>query len=129
MTELAAVENKCVENLEDSLFDLVLPLIEQQEVSICLDVGHLFRRGGGELGLVARHSDRIREVHLHDTISTSPGEQTQSQEHLAWGEGQIDYLALLNRLGEMDYSGSVIFELNNQADLEKSLEQIEVFWG
>lgn len=117
----------CVENLEDPLFNLALPLIEQQEVSICLDVGHLFRRGGGELGLVARHSDRIREVHLHDAVRASPGEQTQSQDHLALGEGQVDYLALLNRLEEMDYSGPVILELNNQTDLEKSLEQIEVF--
>mgnify|MGYP000429279349 CR=1 FL=1 len=40
----------CVENLEDSLFDLALPLIEQHQVSICLDVGHLALQGGGAHG-------------------------------------------------------------------------------
>jgi endonuclease IV len=34
-------QDLCVENLEDSMFDLALSLIERCGTGICLDVGHL----------------------------------------------------------------------------------------
>ncbi len=117
----------CVENLEDSLFDLALPLIEQYGTSICLDVGHLAWQGASELGFLARHRDRIREIHLHDAVLPSTDSQHQIRDHLALGQGQVDYLGLLGKLEETGYDGAVILEVNTQADLEESLERISSY--
>jgi sugar phosphate isomerase/epimerase len=117
----------CVENLEDSLFDLALPLIEQAGTSICLDVGHLAWQTGDELSFLAQHQDRIREVHLHDAKRGPASEGTPIRDHLALGRGEIDYRAFLRKLEEIDYRGVVILELNSQADLEESLERVRPF--
>jgi sugar phosphate isomerase/epimerase len=117
----------CVENLEDELFDLALPLIEQHGASICLDVGHLVGRGGSELDFVTQHRNRIREIHLHDATSPAPGSPVPIRDHLALGQGQVDYVVFLRRLEEVGYDGAVILELNTRADLETSLERLAPF--
>jgi sugar phosphate isomerase/epimerase len=58
----------CIENLEDPLFEMVVPLIERHNTGICMDVGHLAVQGSDELDFLARYTLRIREVHLHDAI-------------------------------------------------------------
>jgi sugar phosphate isomerase/epimerase len=113
----------CVENLEAPAFDMVLPLIERCGVSICLDVGHLAYQGGDALDFLARHGDRVREVHLHDFVR-SMGEHPQTRDHLALGQGQMDYGAFLQRLEEIGFEGAVILENNSRADLEESLERL-----
>ena len=117
----------CVENLEDSLFDLALPLIEEYDTSICLDVGHLAWQGASELGFLARHRDRIREIHLHDAALPSADGRHQIRDHLALGQGQVAYQGFLSRLEEIGFEGAVILEVNTQADLEVSLERIRGF--
>jgi sugar phosphate isomerase/epimerase len=126
LCELLDPRDLCVENLEDSLFDLALPLIEQYDTSICLDVGHLAWQGGGELDFLSRHGDRIREIHLHDAISRPAGGHGRIRDHLALGQGQVDFAAILRALEETGYDGTVILELNSQAELEESLEQLEL---
>jgi sugar phosphate isomerase/epimerase len=126
LCELLDPRDLCVENLEDSLFDLALPLIEQHDTSICLDVGHLAWQGGGELDFLSRHGDRIREIHLHDAISRPAGGHGRIRDHLALGQGQVDFAAILRALEETGYDGTVILELNSQAELEESLEQLEL---
>jgi sugar phosphate isomerase/epimerase len=123
--EIVEPGDLCVENLEDGLFELALPLIEQHGTSICLDVGHLAYRNGDELDFLAQHQDRIREIHLHDAAIPPPGAPGQIRDHLALGQGQIDYAAFLSRLEELDYKGPVILELNSQADLESSLARLQ----
>lgn len=117
----------CIENLEDELFDLAMPLIEKHGASICFDVGHLVGRGGNEQDFLTQHRERIREVHLHDTTSPSAGAPGPIRDHLALGQGQVDYAGLLRRLEEIGYDGAVILELNNRADLESSLERLAPF--
>jgi sugar phosphate isomerase/epimerase len=117
----------CVENLEDSLFGLALPLIEQANASVCLDVGHLAWQDGNPLGFIAQHGRRVREVHLHDAVPGPAGTRAQTRDHLALGRGQIDYAAFLHKLEETGYDGAVILELNSQADLEESLAQVKTF--
>jgi sugar phosphate isomerase/epimerase len=111
----------CVENLEDSLFDLALPMIEEYGVSICLDVGHLALQGREALTFLARHGERVREIHLHDAIGPQHEGEQRVRDHLAVGKGQLDYAALIGRLAELDYQGPIILELNSKADLEQSL--------
>ena len=117
----------CVENLEDSLFDLALPLIEEHGTSICLDVGHLAWQGIAELDFLAQHANRIREIHLHDAIRNRGGQSGPVRDHIALGQGQIDYAAFLHKLEAVGYDGTVILELNTQSDLETSLKRLQSF--
>jgi sugar phosphate isomerase/epimerase len=114
----------CVENLEAPPFDLVLPLIEQQGVGICLDVGHLAWQGGGELAFLERHGERVREVHLHDAVHPSPAQGKRARDHLPLGQGELDHQALLRKLDEMGFDGCVIIENNSEADLRESLKEL-----
>jgi len=113
----------CVETLETLPFDVMLPLIEKHQVSICFDVGHLEPSGGSELDFVTQHAARIREVHLHDVERAPLG--PQSRDHLPLGQGQLDYRTVLHKLKQSGYVGPIILENNNQADLEESLGQLQ----
>lgn len=117
----------CVENLEDSLFERAVPLIEKHDTGICLDVGHLAVQGLDELDFLVRHAHRVREVHLHDAIRCSPGHDRQPRDHLALGQGEIDIPALLHQLERIGFDGPVVLELNSQSDLGASLEQLESY--
>ena len=125
--EMLDPRDVCVENLEDPLFDLMLPLLEECGVSICLDVGHLAWRGDSELGFLARHGDRIREVHLHDAVAASPDGSTRFRDHLPLGQGETDYMAFLRKLEGSGYAGTVILENDSKADLEESLERVRAY--
>ena len=123
----------CVENLESPSFDIALPLVEQHGASICLDVGHLAYGFGREDGdgdafdFLARHGDRIREVHLHDFVNESVGGRIHTRDHLPLGRGQMDTVAFLRKLEEMGFDGPVILEVDSKPDLEESLEQVRAF--
>jgi sugar phosphate isomerase/epimerase len=125
----AAIEPRdlCVENLEAPPFDVALPLIEQHGVSICLDVGHLTWEGDNGLDFLNRHGKRIREVHLHDAQTITRDHPPQIRDHLALGQGEIDYLRLLSRLAETGFEGAVILENNTRTELEQSLARISPF--
>lgn len=114
----------CIENLEDPLFEVAVPLIEKHDTSICLDVGHLALQGSDELDFLVRHAGRIREVHLHDAIRWKPTATKPLRDHLALGQGEIDAAALLRELDRLGFEGPVILELNSQADLEESLKRL-----
>jgi sugar phosphate isomerase/epimerase len=116
----------CVETLEAPPFEVMLPLVEKHGCSICLDVGHFNWSGGSELEFLARYGDRIREVHLHDVVHAATGSSAQSRDHLPLGQGELDFRALLHELGKMGFEGPVILENNSQADLEESLEHLQL---
>lgn len=125
--ELVEPRDLCVENLEAPSFDVAMPLVEQYGVSICLDVGHLAYGDDNALNFVARHGDRIREVHLHDFVNESVGGRTYTRDHLALAQGQMDTAAFLYKLKEIGFDGPVILEVNSKTDLEESLEQVKSF--
>jgi sugar phosphate isomerase/epimerase len=114
----------CVENLEDSLFEMALPVIERLGVSICLDVGHLAWQGSDAVEFLVRHRDRVHEVHLHDCGPVARDGDRQVRDHLPLGAGDVDYAAFLRKLVELGYESTVILEVNSRADLEQSLERV-----
>jgi len=129
LCEIVDAADLCVENLEDSFFDLALPVIEQHGASICLDVGHLALQGNSALSFLEQHAASIREIHLHDAIVPAHGQQQPARDHLALGQGQIDYASILHKLAATGYEGPVILEVNTRADLEQSLEHIRTVIG
>jgi sugar phosphate isomerase/epimerase len=114
----------CIENLEDSHFEFTLALANQHQTSLCFDVGHLAWRGDDPLAFLREHGDRIREVHLHDAARQSGGSGPPVRDHLPLGDGQNDYGAIMDMLEEMRFDGTVILELNSEADLKTSLRRL-----
>ena len=115
----------CVENLEEPSFDLFLSLVERYGASICLDVGHLAWQETTALEFLGRHGDRIRELHLHDTMHRSNGDLVQIRDHLALGQGELDFHAIIAELEAIGFQGAVILEVSKKADLETSLAAIK----
>jgi sugar phosphate isomerase/epimerase len=111
----------CVENLEDSLFDRAWPLLAEMETSICLDVGHLAGQGRDTLDFLASYGNHIAEVHLHDAAWQPASRVSVVRDHLALGQGHVDYGALLKALQERGFDGPIIVEVNSRADLEQSV--------
>jgi len=124
LCEILEPRDICIENLEDSHLELTLTLANRHQTSLCFDVGHLAWRGDDPLEFLRRHGDRIREVHLHDAARQQAGTTPAVRDHLALGDGQIDYRAVLDTLEEMRFGGAVILEVNSEADLQKSLERL-----
>ena len=130
LAEVCAVldpRDLCVENLEAPPFDAVLPLVEREGASICLDVGHLACENGDPFDFLARHGDRVREVHLHDFVRAPEGGRARTRNHLPLGRGEMDYLAFLRHLADVEFGGVVILENNSHADVEESLDRVRPF--
>jgi sugar phosphate isomerase/epimerase len=113
----------CVENLERIPFELFVPLVEEQGARICFDVGHLALRGGDPLEFLDRYWQMLGEIHLHDAVAVG-GRVPAAKDHLPLGRGEVDYVALMNRLDEGGYGGVVILEVNSEDDLVESLERV-----
>jgi sugar phosphate isomerase/epimerase len=125
--ELVDPADLCVENLETTSLDGFLPIVERYGASICLDVGHLAWEGDTPADFLARHGKRVREVHLHDAASAPPGSGLRVHDHLALGQGSIDYDSFLRHLKDAGFDGAVILENNTREDLEESLKRISSF--
>jgi sugar phosphate isomerase/epimerase len=113
----------CVENLERIPFELFVPLVEEQGARICFDVGHLAVQGRDPLEFLDRYWQMLGEIHLHDAVSVG-GRVPAGKDHLPLGRGEVDYVALMNRLDEGGYGGVVILEVNSEDDLVESLERV-----
>jgi len=55
----------CIENLEDYQFEFIAPVIEDLDLSVCLDTGHLLLQRCDPMAFLDRWRDRVRVVHLH----------------------------------------------------------------
>jgi sugar phosphate isomerase/epimerase len=114
----------CVENLDDSLFDIMLPLLDRHQVGICFDVGHLAWWRASEIDFWEQHRERVREVHLHDARRPSADGLKPFCDHLALGQGEVDYAGILDALRSAGFDGAVIVENNSRSELEESLRRI-----
>ena len=120
---LVSPERVCVENLERISFKEIVPLVQRQGMRICLDVGHLAVDGGDALEFLDQHWQMIGEIHLHDALPNGehgPG----MRDHLPLGRGTVDYVAFMERLSEGGYDQVLILEVNTEADLLESVEQV-----
>lgn len=113
----------CVENLGGFPFDYITPIVERQGMRICLDVGHLAVQGGDALAFVTQHWEQIGEIHLHDALPKAEG-GPGVRDHLPLGKGKVDYVAFMQTLEERGYDKVLILEVNTEADLLQSLEEV-----
>ncbi|NOZ59753.1 MAG: sugar phosphate isomerase/epimerase [Euryarchaeota archaeon] len=106
----------CVENMprhEGALMSEVEELLElaerfsRREMGITLDVGHA-ATCGDVVEYVEALGERIANVHLHDN-------RGDGDEHLAVGDGKIDFGAVLSRM--RGYRGRFIIECHREEDV------------
>lgn len=89
----------------DALVSLIENDLEGAKVGICMDVGHAFMMG--DLGdAIETCSGHLVTTHLHDN-------RGRTDDHLAPGEGLIDWPAALMSLQKIGYDGTWMFEVAN----------------
>jgi len=101
----------CVENL-DYPFEWVMDLIDQFQLKICFDIGHMLVQQQAPGPFFRRHRDRIGLMHLHGV--------RDGRDHLA-----LDTLDPSNRTAVLQllqaYTGTVSLEVFSHSDLQRSL--------
>ena len=101
----------------------VLDRLKQQRVGLCLDAGHLFAFGNGELQQWLAELDAyIGQLHLHDNHG-------HNDDHLPLGKGRIDFNLLFAHLKSKDLPRPIItLEPHREEDLWSSLDYLAGLW-
>ncbi|NHJ49325.1 MAG: sugar phosphate isomerase/epimerase [Asgard group archaeon] len=95
-----------VENIEFP-FEEMESIIEENDLSICFDTGHLLAGFSGDikiLDFIDRYFDRITELHLHDGAFPRI-------DHKPLGKHDLPVKELLLKLNDKKFSGPLVFEL------------------
>ena len=101
----------------ESLVMLIENELEGLNVGICMDVGHAHVMG--DLNDAIEYcSGHIVTTHLHDN-------RRKSDDHLAPGEGSIDWGAALMELQKVGYDGAWMFEVANTSTPKAVLEKVQ----
>jgi sugar phosphate isomerase/epimerase len=112
-----SLELLAVENLESYPPDFNFPVLERIPVSVCLDIGHLWRDGHDPLVWMQTFLPRARVIHLH-------GIGERDHQSLALMQpGQVD--ALFGHLLLKGYAGVLTLEIFSEPDLMTSLRTIK----
>ena len=96
--------------LEGSLFycleDLIkfVDEIDEENVGVCLDTGHLNLRGGNIADAVAEVGSKLYTLHVHDNDGSY-------DQHLAPFSGSIDWNGFVPSLKKIGYTGTVNLEI------------------
>lgn len=90
-------------------YEQLLKQISHPRLRLTLDVGHLHCQGETPLGaMIERWGPQLVNVHLEDMHSGV-------HEHLMFGEGEIDFAAVLKSLLRTGYAGGVHVELSRHS--------------
>ena len=115
-----------LENLKFPFYELK-EIIVQTGVSVCMDAGHIISEKADSLdisGFLDEFYERIIEIHLHDGYNRNTELGRKSSAHLALGQGDIDYIALMEELKAREYDGIIILETEFE-DALQSYEKIK----
>ena len=85
--------------------ETLLQLLEGLDFGICLDIGHAHT--AHSIDEFLQHKDRLINVHIHDNLG-------ERDEHLAIGEGSIDFKRVLRGLS--GYDGRYVIEARSLTD-------------
>ena len=127
--EVTGIESRrlAVETIEFP-FELTWEIVEELNLSLCLDTGHVLVGFSGAVELfevLEEALPRLGEVHLHD----GPWQGVErkigyGKDHSVLGTGDLDVSRFLQRLMDAQFQGPVIFELTIPQAVE-SLEYIK----
>jgi sugar phosphate isomerase/epimerase len=101
----------------EELVALIENGLDGADVGICMDVGHAFMMGD-LADAIETCSEHLVTTHLHDN-------QRKSDDHLAPGEGLIDWPATLMALQKIGYEGAWMFEVANTSTPTAVLQKAE----
>jgi sugar phosphate isomerase/epimerase len=113
-----------IETIEFPL-ELTLELVEEFDLSICLDTGHVLAGFPGWFDffeVLEKLLPRLAELHLHDCRKMPPGVRGYGEDHKTLGNGDLDLARLLDRLAAVNFNGPLVFELN----VDEALKSLEV---
>jgi sugar phosphate isomerase/epimerase len=89
--------------------DLKSRLPEYNKLFLTMDIGHLYcSETVSAVEQIRNYRDFVRNVHLEDI-------KGGIHEHLAFGEGEIDFQSVLKCLNEIEYAGLVNVELSRDS--------------
>jgi sugar phosphate isomerase/epimerase len=100
-----------LENHVDNVLELpedyrrIFEAVPSETIGMCLDTGHFTASGVDMIAVVDELGDRIVHVDLKDCASSQGRE-----DFVGFGEGIVDFDAVLGRLVERDYSGLLLVE-------------------
>jgi sugar phosphate isomerase/epimerase len=115
-----------IETIEFPL-DLTLELVEEFDLSICLDTGHVLAGFPGWFDffeVLEKLLPRLAEVHLHDCRKMPTGTRGYGEDHKPLGAGDLDLGRFLDRLAAVNFNGPLVFELSVGEAL-KSLQVVK----
>jgi len=113
-----------IETIEFPL-DLTIELVEELDLSMCLDVGHVLAGFPGWFDffeVVEKIMPRVVEVHLHDCRRMQQGIRGYGEDHKPLGQGDLELGRFLDRLARANFTGPLVFELN----VDEALESLKV---
>ncbi len=102
-----------IENVEFP-FNMTWSIIEQFDLSVCFDTGHLLAGFSGEYSFaefVEIYGHRFIEIHLHDGYRKSIDGIIVRKDHLPLGAGDLPLGELARYIHSSGLSGPVVFEL------------------
>lgn len=113
----------CIENIEYFPFNVIDRILSQFDVCICLDVGHAVHRNEDPIRLFEIYRERIRIIHLHDTV---PFRRPNGKETLVGHQpprGQtLPVERFIRRLQDHNWEGYLILEPLSTANARESLD-------
>ena len=117
----------CIENLSEHAEHFAPAFHRLPELCMTLDLGHgeILSRPNAAFGFIARFSDHIRHVHLHDNHG---GTEVKDDLHLPIGEGSIDFGAILRELRAVGYDDRFSFEVKPEY-VERCRDTICEMWN
>jgi len=110
------LENKLPHLLFSNISDIlcILAAIEGGNVGACLDTGHAFLSDDLP-NLIGKLAGHLRMLHVHDN-------RKQFDDHLAPGDGKIDWAWLMKELVSTGFHGSLVLEMAGTQDPNTTLE-------
>jgi sugar phosphate isomerase/epimerase len=90
-------------------FSRLLQWLGRDELKLTLDIGHLFCQGEVPIAdQIVHWHELIRNVHIEDM-------KAGVHQHLMFGEGDIDFPAVVRSLQQVGYAGGVHVELSRHS--------------
>jgi len=113
-----------IETVEFPL-DMTIELVEELDLSMCLDTGHVLAGFPGWFDffeVVNRILPRVAEVHLHDSKKMPQGVRGYGEDHKPLGTRDLELGRFLDCLAAANYQGPLVFELT----VAEALESLQV---